>query len=57
VIGVVTELAVEQMRTGVPVRFRTAAGGVRLEGVLVECGEDGLATGCELVRVELEPQA
>jgi metallophosphoesterase (TIGR00282 family) len=57
VIGVVTELAVEQMRTGVPVRFRTAAGGGRLAGVLVECGEDGRATGCELVRVELEPQA
>jgi 2',3'-cyclic-nucleotide 2'-phosphodiesterase len=57
VIGVVTELAVEQMRTGVPVRFRTASGGVRLEGVLVECGEDGRATGCELVRVELEPPA
>jgi hypothetical protein len=57
VIGVVTELAVEQMRTGVPVRFRTAKGGVRLEGVLVECGEDGRATGCELVRVELEQPA
>ena len=54
VIGVVTELAVEQMRTGVPVRFRTAEGGVRLEGVLVECGEDGRATSCELVRYELE---
>jgi 2',3'-cyclic-nucleotide 2'-phosphodiesterase len=53
VIGVVTELAVEQMRTGVPIRFRTASGGVRLEGVLVECGEDGRATGCETVRVEL----
>jgi metallophosphoesterase (TIGR00282 family) len=54
VIGVVTELAVDQMRTGVPVRFRTASGGVRLEGVLVECGEDGRATSCELVRYELE---
>ena len=54
VIGVVTELAVEQMRTGVPVRFRTATGGVRLEGVLVERGEDGRATSCELVRYELE---
>jgi 2',3'-cyclic-nucleotide 2'-phosphodiesterase len=53
VIGVVTELAVEQMRTGVPIRFRTASGGVRLEGVLVECGEDGRATRCETVRVEL----
>jgi 2',3'-cyclic-nucleotide 2'-phosphodiesterase len=57
VIGVVTELAVEQMRTGMPIRFRTAAGGVRLEGVLVECGDDGRATRCETVRVELEPPA
>jgi metallophosphoesterase (TIGR00282 family) len=54
VIGVITEIAVEQMRTGIPIRFRTAAGGVRLEGVLVECGDDGRATGCELVRVEFE---
>jgi metallophosphoesterase (TIGR00282 family) len=57
VIGVVTELAVEQMRTGMPIRFRTAASGVRLEGVFVECGEDGRATRCETVRVELEPPA
>jgi metallophosphoesterase (TIGR00282 family) len=57
VIGVVTELAVEQMRTGMPIRFKTAAGDVRLEGVVVECGEDGRATSCELVRVGLEPQA
>jgi 2',3'-cyclic-nucleotide 2'-phosphodiesterase len=55
VIGVVTELAVEQMRTGVPIRFRTAKGGVRLEGALVECGEDGRATSCEPVRVGLPP--
>jgi 2',3'-cyclic-nucleotide 2'-phosphodiesterase len=54
VIGVVTELAVEQMRTGIPIRFRTAKDGVRLEGVLVECGADGRATSCELVRVPLE---
>ncbi len=53
VIGVVTELAVEQMRTGLPIRFRTAKGDVRLEGVIVECGEDGRATSCELLRVEL----
>jgi 2',3'-cyclic-nucleotide 2'-phosphodiesterase len=57
VIGVITELAVEQMRTGVPIRFRTAAGGIRLEGVLVECGDDGRATGCETVRVELPQPA
>jgi metallophosphoesterase (TIGR00282 family) len=55
VIGVVTELAVQQMRTGMPIRFRTAKDGVRLEGVLVECGEEGRATRCDLVRVELPP--
>jgi 2',3'-cyclic-nucleotide 2'-phosphodiesterase len=53
VIGVITELAVEQMRTGIPIRFRTATGDIRLEGVLVECDADGRATGCETVRVEL----
>ena len=57
VIGVITELAVEQMRTGMPIRFRTATGDVRLEGVLVTCGEDGRATSCELVRVPLEEPA
>lgn len=51
VIGVVGELAVGQMRTGMPVRFETASGDVRIEGVLVECGADGRATACEPVRV------
>jgi 2',3'-cyclic-nucleotide 2'-phosphodiesterase len=55
VIGVVTELAVEQLRTGLPVRFRTAAGDIRLEGCLVECDEDGRAVRCELVRREFQP--
>jgi metallophosphoesterase (TIGR00282 family) len=55
VIGVVTELAVRQMQTGMPVRFKTAQGDVRLEGCLIECGEDGRAVSCELVRRELEP--
>jgi len=40
------------MRTGMPVRFKPAEGGVRLEGALIECGADGLATSCEPVRVE-----
>jgi calcineurin-like phosphoesterase len=57
VIGVIKELAVEQMRTGMPVRFRTATGDVRLEGVLIECDDDGRATRCETVRFELEPPA
>jgi 2',3'-cyclic-nucleotide 2'-phosphodiesterase len=51
VIGVVPELAIRQMRTGMPVRFDTASGDVRIEGVLVECGSDGRATSCEAVRV------
>ncbi|MDQ3778544.1 MAG: YmdB family metallophosphoesterase [Actinomycetota bacterium] len=54
VIGVVTELAVQSMRTGMPVRFRTASGDVRLEGCLIECDEDGRAVTCALVRRALE---
>jgi len=51
VIGVVAELAIRQMRTSMPVRFETAGGDIRIEGVLVECGADGRATSCESVRV------
>src|SRR5947207_7821603 len=50
VIGVVGDLAIRQMRTAMPVRFETATGDVRIEGVLVECGADGRATSCEAVR-------
>jgi metallophosphoesterase (TIGR00282 family) len=53
VIGVKAELAIERMRTGLPVRFEPADGGVRLEGVLVECSPEGRATACESIRVEL----
>jgi len=51
VIGVQAELAIRQMRTAMPVRFETASGDVRIEGVLVECGADGRATSCGSVRV------
>ena len=51
VIGVVADLAIRQMRTGMPIRFETASGDVRIEGVLVECGADGRATSCEAIRV------
>jgi 2',3'-cyclic-nucleotide 2'-phosphodiesterase len=51
VIGVEAQLAIRQMRTAMPVRFETASGDVRIEGVLVECGADGRATSCESVRV------
>ena len=52
VIGVQADLAIARMRTGRPVRFKPAQGGVRIEGVLVECGADGTATSCEPLRVE-----
>ena len=51
VIGVKAELAIERMRTGMPVRFEPAAGGVRIEGVVVECDADGRALSCEPLRV------
>jgi 2',3'-cyclic-nucleotide 2'-phosphodiesterase len=53
VIGVTAEQAISRMRTGLPVRFETAQGGVRIEGALVECAPDGRATRCETVRVEV----
>ena len=40
VIGVKAELATHRMRTGMPVRFEVATGGVRIEGALVECDAD-----------------
>jgi metallophosphoesterase (TIGR00282 family) len=51
VIGVRAELAIERMRTGMPVRFHPADGDVRIEGVIVECDESGRATRCEALRV------
>ena len=52
VIGVEAALAIRRMRTGMPVRFRPAEGGVRLEGVVVDCGADGRATAIETLRIE-----
>jgi len=52
VIGVEAELAIRRMRTGLPVRFATAQGGVRIEGALIECdAETGKASSIEAVRV------
>jgi metallophosphoesterase (TIGR00282 family) len=53
VIGVEAELAIRRMRTGMPVRFRPAEGGVRLEGVVIDCDADGRATAIEPLRVEV----
>jgi 2',3'-cyclic-nucleotide 2'-phosphodiesterase len=51
VIGVKSNLAIHRMRTGMPVRFETAEGGVRIEGALIECDTSGRATAIEPVRV------
>ena len=51
VIGVKAELAIGRMRTGMGVRFEPADGGVRIEGVVVECDDEGRALSCEALRV------
>ena len=53
VIGVKANLAIHRMRTGMPVRFEVAEGGVRIEGALIDCDADGRATAIEPVRVDL----
>jgi len=52
VIGVKADAAIYRMRTGMPVRFETAEGGVRIEGALIDCDESGRATAIEPVRVD-----
>ena len=51
VIGVEADLAIRRMRTHLPIRFQPAEGDVRLEGVVIDCSDDGVAHGIELVRV------
>jgi len=52
VIGVESDLAIRRMRTGMPVRFATAQGGVRIEGAVIECdAESGLASSISPLRV------
>jgi 2',3'-cyclic-nucleotide 2'-phosphodiesterase len=52
VIGVEAELAIRRMRTGMPVRFETAQGDVRIEGAVVDCdAASGRATSIEALRV------
>jgi hypothetical protein len=52
VIGVEAELAIRRMRTGLPVRFATAQGDVRIEGAVIECdSETGKASSIEAIRV------
>ena len=54
VIGVKSELAIKRMLTGMPVRFETAEGDVRIEGALLETDGSGRATSCETFRVAVE---
>jgi hypothetical protein len=51
VIGSDEHNAIKRFVTGLPARLEPATGDVRIEGVLVECGEDGRAVSCETVRV------
>ena len=53
VIGVKADLAIHRMRTGMPVRFEVAEGGVRIEGAVIDCDESGRATAIEPIRVDL----
>ncbi len=54
VIGVEADLAIRRMQTGLHVRFTPAKGGVRLEGVVVDCDPaTGLATAIEPLRVDV----
>jgi 2',3'-cyclic-nucleotide 2'-phosphodiesterase len=53
VIGVKADQAIKRMLTGIPVRFETAEGDVRIEGVLLECDGSGRATSCEAFRVSV----
>ena len=54
VIGVEADLAIRRMTTGMRVRFTPAKGGVRIEGVTVDCDPaTGLATAISPVRVEV----
>jgi metallophosphoesterase (TIGR00282 family) len=51
VIGSVAEIAIRRFVTGMPARLEPATGDVRIEGVVVECGDDGRATTCGAVRL------
>ena len=53
VIGSDEHNAIKRFVTGMPTRLEPATGDVRIEGALVECGEDGRATSCTAVKVEI----
>lgn len=54
VIGSEDHGAIKRFLTGMPERLEPANGDVRIEGALVECGADGLATECSAIRVAID---
>ena len=52
VIGVKAEAAIYRMRTGMPARFDTAEGGVRIEGAVIDCDASGRAIAIEPLRLD-----
>jgi 2',3'-cyclic-nucleotide 2'-phosphodiesterase len=57
VIGSDEHNAIKRFVTGMPARLEPASGDVRIEGVLVECDDDGRATACTSVRVSVDTAA
>ena len=53
VIGSRDEEVLKRFLTGMPARLEPASGGVRIEGVVVDCDDEGKATRCEALRVEV----
>jgi 2',3'-cyclic-nucleotide 2'-phosphodiesterase len=53
VIGSDEHNAIQRFVSGMPLRLEPATGDVRIEGALVECGDDGRATSCVAIRVEV----
>jgi hypothetical protein len=54
VIGSEDHGAIKRFLTGMPTRLEPATGDVRIEGVLVECDDDGTASACTAIRVAVE---
>jgi hypothetical protein len=53
VIGSDDHNAIRRFLTGMPLRLEPATQDVRIEGALVDCGDDGRATSCTAIRVEV----
>ena len=54
VIGVVTDTILARFLTGAPGRFEVARGDLRVQGVLIDAGEDGSAEGIRRLDLPIE---